>query len=100
MSVRNLAGRSRRGGLVRAATAIILATGEAVVLFLAGATFLAASSGYDIPTTTVAAALATLSFVTVGGFLVAKAGGNVVGWLLWMSGLLLAVSLGAGYVAK
>ena len=100
MSVRSSTGHPRRGGLARAATAIVLATGEAVVLLLTGATFLAASSGYDIPITTVAAALATLSFVTVGGFLVAKAGGNVVGWLLWTSGLLLAISLGAGYVAN
>ena len=78
----------------------LLASGEAIVLAVFAATLLGVSAGRDIPLTTVIGVFGTVSFVTVGGFLVVKLSGHVVGWLLWTSGLLLAISLGSGYVAS
>jgi hypothetical protein len=90
--------RSSRG--VRLAQALILATGEAITLVVLIATMLAASSGSDVPLTTVVGVFATVSFVTVGGFLVARLSGHLVGWLLWTSGTFVALSIGTGYLAS
>ena len=97
--LRHAAPDHRRNG-VRPATAIVVGIGEAVVVIVVGATFVAVSDGFAIPITTFLGALGTLSVATVGGFLIVKAQGNIVGWLLWLSGLLLAVAFGAGYIAS
>ena len=92
--------RRRRSRLTDASTALVVASGEAVALGVVAATFAAILLGHDVPITTVEGVIGTLTFVTVGGFLVVKAHGNVVGWLLWTAGLLLAVTFGAGYLAS
>jgi hypothetical protein len=43
------------------------------------ATILGLAKGSDVPLTTVVGVFATVSFVTVGGFLVARLSGHVVG---------------------
>jgi hypothetical protein len=97
---RALRPKARTPLVVRLARTAPLTIGEAITLVVLWATLLGISAGHDIPLTTVIGVFATVSFATVGGFLVSRLSGHRVGWLLWSSGVLLAIDLGAGYLAS
>jgi hypothetical protein len=65
-----------------------------------GATVFLVADGIPGDAPSALAELASLLAVVVGSLLVTRVGGNPVSWLLWLAGLLLAVSLGTGGLAS
>jgi hypothetical protein len=85
---------------VRVAMALVVTFGEMIVLGVAAGTFVAIAAGSSVAVTTTIEIIATVSLVTVGGFLMVKLPWHPVGWLLWTSGLLLAINAGASGLAN
>jgi len=89
--------RAPRSGFVRVVVGAIVWV-AALLLFASGLLLEPSGNGND-PVTNAAISLAVVSPVTVGAILVTRLPRNLIGWLLLVSGLVIALSLGLSGLA-
>lgn len=83
-----------------ATTVLVWVVGEPIVVGVIVGTVITLASGSDVAFTSVEGVVATFLFVNVGALLVTRLPRHLVGWLLWIGGLLVALTIGAPSLAN
>ncbi len=85
--------RTRRRDMPSAGAALVwLPSALLVLVLVAGTTVRIVTSG-DISTTNVVLPLAAIPYLVVGGVLITRLPRNLVGWLLWLGGMAIAITV-------
>ena len=97
VTARRVAWRLR---LPSAPAVLVWTLGEPIVVGVVVGTAVALASGGEVAFTSFLGVAATFLFVNVGAILVTRLPRHPVGWLLWIGGLLVALTLGAPGLAN